>query len=300
LDERDAKVLAILREATHPLYQKEVAERADLTQWAAGRSLRYMTAAGTIFRRTETSDERPEGTGGRFHYLYWPERQIPKRDPALYAVSNRLIDRIYRLQPGESLATRWFSSGILAEVDELVNAGVLTKTDPGTDDERIQLAEESNVTDVESVVEETTPEPVPTAQDFLSGMVDAAVSVAGRFQDAISKADPAELEREVSVPELSPQTPEETRVLLGGKTDAELAGEAQTGVYDIAVHIQRLIGQHVADATRGYQADREAAVEETQLLRRRLATAEEKLAAAERERDEIKAKYDRVREAFGS
>lgn len=137
-----AKVAQVVADADYPLYQSEIAERTGFTHEKTGRLLRSMLEEKKkrIFRRLETSAERPENRSGRFHMLYWKSVEIPIRDRELYRMDGSLIDRVLSLKAGQSMLTRIMSSGVRKEVQELIDSGLLVLVNEGTEDERVMIA----------------------------------------------------------------------------------------------------------------------------------------------------------------
>lgn len=157
---RQDQIVEVVAAAGYPLYQTEIAEQTGMSNWMIGRCVRDMIKAGDVrlHRRLETSEERADSAAGRFHYLYWHESPVPSRDPSTYRVTSGIMDKVNALREGQYMTTRWLSSGVRAEIQELIDAGLLVLENEGTDDERIVVP--ANV----PAIEESEPEPSITVK----------------------------------------------------------------------------------------------------------------------------------------
>lgn len=120
-----ARALAWVRQATEPVYQTEAVYGLRANNTDVGTALRSLVTAGQLFRRYESSEERPEEARGRLRYLYWPESPVPPRRTMLPVNVSRAMDLVAQLTRGEELRITWMPDVDKAEVREMVEAGLL-------------------------------------------------------------------------------------------------------------------------------------------------------------------------------
>lgn len=161
-EQRERQAIEILANATEPLYQREIGDMmGGLPSLTVGRVLRDLQNAGKVFRRQESTDERPADATGRYRFLYWREKKVPARTTPM-GVGNQTMERVWALKPGESMATGWMSPGNQAQVRELVEQGLLEYINAGTDKERVRLAPTTPT--LEEATEETAAVPAPAPE----------------------------------------------------------------------------------------------------------------------------------------
>lgn len=269
------RVLAFVRAANEPVYQQEIVRALRINNIDTGRLLRALTEEKQIYRRFETGNERPTDQNGRYRYLYWPDKKIPPRVTPQNS-KGKAIDLVAGLASGEEITVSWMLQVDKDEIDEMVQAGLLEYN-----------ADKTAVRQTESTAAKVRAE----AEARLK-----AVPPAQSAAKPAAKPAAAEAEREVSIPELSPETPEDTRVAFGGPTDTELkeAGRRiDARVTEISSVIESLIAQEVTARMRQLleKAERDAAL--VSEYRARAERAESALIKAHAEASEARQLADR-------
>jgi hypothetical protein len=273
--ERAARIAAIhgvLKSAEYPIYLVEISERAGFAEHLIERIVRDEVEAGRIFRRLETKDEREGGKFGRFHHLYWLSDPVPVRPTGTYRATAGALEK---LQNGQTLLMRALGKNMQKEIREMAEVGLVVITSDG-DDERVRLAEEKPAP-------EKQPEQAPSA---LLGVVSPR---------------PPEFtaERTVTIPELSPETPEETRVAMGGQTDLQIGLEQ---LVEAEVR-RRMAGRSVSlDEFERVREDLQRETQRRQRAESALIEARTELSAAKQEAErltEVEAQLAAIRQVFG-
>lgn len=242
-----AKVAKVIAAAEHPLYQTEIAELTGFTHEKTGRLLRGMLKPGDkrVFRRLETREERKPGVNGRFHLLYWHSPEIPHRDRELYRMTGAFIDRVLALRDDQSILTRIMSSGIRAEVQTLIDSGLLELINVGTEDERVRLAKTAKPEQPQTLTGVVQPSPEVTqytGMEAIGAAISQIIDDEVKRRTEVLRRDLAQLDHQLDT-ERQKRTAAEQN-LIHARTELSQVKRERDAVYEKWDAVRKLLGNN--------------------------------------------------------